>query len=339
MFGGFKKTTRLIAAFAFTTIALAGAAMAGTVTISTPGSGASVKSPFHLVASASSSTSVSGMSVYVNGSKVKSSSSSKIDTYISTGTGSKRLTVQGYDRNGAFSKTIYVNVTGTTSSSTGSTSTSSGGKTYSNIDQMSGWDSCTVCAGTDGRGEVAKYSMTRGQSSPSIDGKSTKFWLGGTNNYTNALWWKQLGSNSGADRFVYDLYFYMKNPSASQALEFDVNQSTGGRKYIFGTECNFRGGGYWRVWSASTSWVKTGIPCTKAAAYKWHHLIWEFQRTSDKRVKFVSVTLNGKKSYVNRTYNSKTSGASEINVAFQMDGDKYQTDYSVWLDKVKLTYW
>lgn len=336
MFGGFKKTARRMALSTLATFAMASAAMAGTVTISTPSSGATVKSPFHLVASASSSTSISGMSVYVNGAKVKSTTSSKIDTYISTSTGSKRISVQGYDRNGAFTKTINISVSGTTTTSSYSTS---GGKTYSGIDQMSGWASCTVCAGTDGRGDVAKYSMTRGQSSPSMDGRSTKFWLGGTNNYTNALWWKQLGANSNAKRFVYDLYIYMKNPSASQALEFDVNQSTGGRKYIFGTECNFRGGGYWRVWSASTSWVRTGIPCTKAAAYKWHHVVWEFQRTSDKKVKFIAVTFNGKKHYVNRVYNSKSSGASEINVAFQMDGDKYQTDYSVWVDKMKLTYW
>jgi hypothetical protein len=29
----------------------------------------------------------------------------------------------------------------------------------------------------------------------------------------------------------------------------------------------------------------------------------------------------------------------ELNVAFQMDGNKYMTDYSVWLDKVSLTAW
>jgi len=339
MLGGFQNTARRAALLALISFTMVGAALAGTVTISSPGSGASVKSPLHLVASASSSNPISGISVYVNGSKVKSTSSSKIDTYISTSTGSKRITVQGFTSGGSFSKTIYVNVTGTTSSSTTSTYVSSSAKTYYNIEQMSGWDSCTVCAGKDGAGDVAKYSMTRGQRSPSMDGNSTRFWLGGSNNYTNALWWKQLGGNSSARNFVYDLYFYMKNPSASQALEFDVNQSVGGRKYIFGTECNIKGTGTWRVWAADRSWINTGIPCGRPAAYKWHRLVWEFARTSDNKVKFISVTLNGRKHYVNRVYSPKSSGVSEINVAFQMDGDKYQTDHDVWLDKVKLSYW
>lgn len=170
-----------------------------------------------------------------------------------------------------------------------------------------------------------------------MDGKSSKFHIGGSTPYANALWWKQLGANSSAHHFTYDLYFYLKNPSAAQALEFDVNQSVNGKKYIFGTECT--SARIWKVYSASQHWVNTGIGCPKPTAYKWHHLIWEFQRTSGGNVQFISVTLDGVKHYVNRTYGPKSSSASEINVAFQMDGNKYMTDYDTWLDKVKLTYW
>ena len=56
-------------------------------------------------------------------------------------------------------------------------------------------------------------------------------------------------------------------------------------------------------------------------------------------VKYVSVTLNVKKHYINKSYASYASIYKQISVAFQMDGNKYQTDYSAWLDKVKLTYW
>jgi hypothetical protein len=209
----------------------------------------------------------------------------------------------------------------------------------SSIDQMSGWSHCTVCAGTNGNGSTASYSMTQGISSPSMDGKAIKFFLGGSNNYSNALWWKQLGGKSSAHHFVYDIYFYLKTPSASQALEFDVNQSVGGHKYIFGTECSMKSSKTWRIWSASTSWTSTGIPCGVPSAYKWHHLTWEFERTSTNKVKFVSVTLDGKKHYVNRTLSPKSSSVSELNVAFQMDGDRSQTDYSTWVDKVSLKYW
>ena len=210
--------------------------------------------------------------------------------------------------------------------------------TYSSI-QKSKWTSCTVCAGKNGSGPSASYSQTTYVSSPSMTGSSSKFSIGGSTPYANALWWKQLGGNSSAHNFKYDLYFYLKNPTAAQALEFDVNQSVGGHKYIFGTECNIKGSHTWRVWSAATSWVSTGIPCGMPSAYKWHHLTWNFQRTSTGKVKFVSVTLDGKTSYVNRTYSPKSSGVSELNVAFQMDGNKDMTDYQVWLDKVTLTAW
>ena len=211
--------------------------------------------------------------------------------------------------------------------------------TKSNIDQMTGWEHCTVCAGTAGAGTKATYSLQQGIGTPSMDGRSIKFSLGGTNNYSNALWWKQLGSDGTKHNFKYDVYFYLKNPGASQALEFDVNQSTGGKKYIFGTQCAMKRG-YMDIWSAASSWIHTSIPCsTFRTAYKWHHLVWEFQRTSDHRVKFVAVTVNGVKHYLNKTYAPKAAGSNEINVAFQLDGDKYQTDYSAWLDKVTLTYW
>jgi len=338
MFGLNLEATRYLALTAIATVTFTAAAVAGTVSISSPGSGATVTSPFHLVASANSSYAITGMAVYVNGSKVAGATSTgKVDKYISTSTGSKRITVQGFDRTGVFSKTINITVS-TSSSSSGSDSKTTG-KTYYNIDQMSGWQHCTVCAGTNGSGSTASYSMHQWISSPSMDGKSVKFSLGGSTPYSNALWWKQLGANSSARHFVYDTYVYLKTPSASQALEFDVNQSTGGKKYIFGTQCSMTRGTF-DIYSAASKWIHTSIPCTAfKTAYKWHHLTWEFERTTGRNVKFVSVTLNGKKHYINKTYSPKSSSTNEINVAYQMDGNKYQTDYTTWLDKVKLRYW
>jgi hypothetical protein len=143
---------------------------------------------------------------------------------------------------------------------------------------------------------------------------------------------------STAHNFKYDVYYYLKNPSASQALEFDVNQSVGGHKYIFGTQCNIAAHTY-DIWSAATHWIHTGISCARPAAYKWNHITLQFQRTSDSKVKFVSVTINGSTHYINKVYAPKSSSVQELNVAFQMDGNKYMTDYSTYLENVKLTYW
>jgi hypothetical protein len=208
----------------------------------------------------------------------------------------------------------------------------------SSIEQMSGWSSCSVCAGAGGSGSSAPHSTTL-VSSPAMSGHSRKFHLGGSNSYSNALWWKQLGASNSKTHFVYDVYFYLKTPSYAQALEFDVNQSNGHHKFIFGTECNIKGAHVWDVYDPrGGTWRSTGIHCGQPSAFKWHHIHWEFYRDSSK-VHYVSFTYDGVKHYVNRSYYARSSGVSEINVAFQMDGDKYQHDYDTWVDKVSLKYW
>jgi len=212
--------------------------------------------------------------------------------------------------------------------------------TFSNLDQKTGWQSCTTCAGAGGNGPSASYSTSAGISSPSMDGASRKFSIGGSTRYANALWWKQLGGNSGASHFKYDLYFYTKTPSAPQALEFDVNQSRSGKKFIFGTECDYNGSHTWKVYDPYNHvWRSTSVACTRPKAYTWNHLVLEFNRTSTGKTGFLTVTINGAKHYFNRSYSPKSSGVSEINVAFQMDLNGSATDYSVYLDQVKLTYW
>jgi hypothetical protein len=212
----------------------------------------------------------------------------------------------------------------------------------SDIDQMTGWQSCTACAGAGGSGPIASISMVQNVLSPSLDGKSAKFSIAGTTSYSDALWWKQLGAANTAKNFKYDLYFYLTTPQYAQALEFDSNQAIGTERFIFGTQCNIKTGstvGHWDVWgNANGNWLTTGIPCSAPTAFKWHHLTWEFKRTAT-QVIYVGFTYDGVTHYVNRTYTARPSSVNELNVAFQMDGDKAMDDYSVWLDKISLTYW
>ena len=211
--------------------------------------------------------------------------------------------------------------------------------TIYNIDQMSGWYSCDACAGAGGTGSTNTHWMKQNIASPSLDGRSAQFFLGGSTPYSNALWWKPLTAQPAAHHFVYDLWFYLKNATAPQALEFDVNQAVNGFWYIFGTECSMKSTKTWQVWDYNLHWVNTGISCMGFSAYTWHHLIWELERTTSGKTHFISFTLDGVKHYVNHYHTPKSSSSSKLTVAFQMDGNKYMTDYSVWLDKIKLTYW
>ena len=73
-------------------------------------------------------------------------------------------------------------------------------------------------------------------------------------------------------------------------------------------------------------------------AYAWHHLTWEFERVSGK-VHFIAMTYDGVKHYVNKYQYPQPSSVNELNVAVQMDGDGYGTDFSLWADKISLRYW
>jgi len=206
------------------------------------------------------------------------------------------------------------------------------------IQTMSGWQHCDACAGSGGNGPGASVTMAQHQSSPSMTGNSTRYTIASGTPYADGLWWKQLGAVNSATNLVYDLYFYIKTPQYSQALEFDANQANGNHRWIFGTQCNI-GAGHWDIWAnASGKWTSTGIPCKAPSAYTWHHLTWEFKRSGG-YVTFVAFTYDGVKHYINRSYPARTSGTNELNVAFQEDMRSNHVTYSTWLDKVSLKYW
>jgi hypothetical protein len=305
--------------------------------VSSPTAGATTASPVLVVASASMSYPVTVMQVYADGALVLQKNAASLNDPIAVANGAHTINVQSWDSQGNYAKSggIPINVTGSTS---GGLTAPSNATYYTNIDQMSGWQNCGACAGPGGTGPTVAFSETQNVSSPSMDGKAAHFWIGGATPYADALWWKQLGANPNTSHFIYDLYFYYTNASAPQALEFDANQSVGGLKYIFGTECNVAIN-QWDVWNtAGAAWVHTGIACPAPPTYTWNHLVWEFERVNG-QTHFVSVTLNGTTSYVNRYFNAQASGAAELNVAFQMDENSKAANYDVWLDKVNLTAW
>jgi len=210
--------------------------------------------------------------------------------------------------------------------------------TKTQIQRMSAWQSCAACAGAGGSGPSASLYTVPGVVSPSLSGDSRVFSIASGTPYADALWWKQLGAVNTAHNLVYDVYFYIKNPAASQALEFDSNQANGRMRFIFGTQCAIASG-RWEVWgNAAGNWISTGIPCYQPTAYQWHHLTWEFKRT-DTYLTFVALTYDGVKHYVNRTYPGRASGVNELNVAFQMDQRANHVTYQTWLDNVSLKYW
>jgi hypothetical protein len=293
----------------------------------------------HVIASATPTNPIFFMRVYVDQLAVYFTFTNSIDTQIFVASGKHTVEVMAEDNQGYISATI-LNVTVTSQAKT----------TISGIQNMPGWQSCAadfpadsgragqVCA--SGNPNPPDSTMTEGQSSPAMDGKSAKFTMGGPNGYSNELYFNAIAGGDNVSHFTYDLYFYVDNPDAPQALEFDANQTFGGQRWVWGSECNFKGENppRWDIWDDEAGlWRETSIPCNPFPANTWVHLVWEFERVGN-QVHYINLTVGDQVYSVDTFYNNQPDWTlEEIDVAFQMDLQQPPLPYNVWLDEVNLT--
>ena len=220
------------------------------VTISSPVEGAAVSSPAQVTASASGSAAISSMQLYVDDALGFQADSSQVNAALTLPNGAHTIVAQAWDQNGNSYKSapVHIVVQGGAAPAP-PPPPSAPGANVSQIQTQGGWADCDICAGAAGNGPGTPHGMQEGVNSPSLSGSAARFDLGGTA-WGAALWWRELGGHDDAQNLRYDLDFYVDSVSNGQALEFDVNQTVGGSRYIFGTECDFRGSGTWRVWNA-----------------------------------------------------------------------------------------
>jgi hypothetical protein len=305
------------------------------LTVSSPNDGSTVTSPATVVASASPKNPIFFMRLYVDQLAVYFTFTNSINAQIFIAPGSHTLEVMAEDNQGYVSSTI-LKITVSSQSQTA----------ISDIQTLPGWQSCsaTFPAGSGRDGQIcaaglgtAVSTMTENQSTPSLDGKSAQFSMGGPTPYSNMLYFNAVAGGNNVSHFTYDLYFYIDNPTAAQALEFDINQTFGGNRWVWGSECNFNGSGKWDIWDDINGWKPTTIDCPPFPANTWTHLVWNVERVGS-QVHYISLTVGDQTYNVDTYYSNQPNWTlEEIDVAFQMDGNFEQQPYNVWLDKVNLT--
>jgi len=316
---------------------LLSAAHAG-VTIVAPAAGISASSPVHFVVPALpavSTNKIMSVTIIVDGVTKYTVPAKTADTTIAMTNGNHSVTVRAVDSvNTVYTASMALNVAPVPA-------IPATAKVFTKIEEMTGWQSCDVCSGAGGAGATTPHWFAQNQTTPSLDGNSGQFHLDPAVSYASALWWKQLGAIDTATHFVYEANFYITDSTAPQALEFDSNQSLGGYRYIFGTECDFKGTThYWRVWDYTLHWQSTGVPCTPTTSNGWHNVRWEFERTADSHMHFIAVTVDGVRTTLNSYYTPRPVGSTrELNVAVQLDGNKAMTSFSTWVDQLKLSAW
>ena len=316
-----------------------------TVTVQSPGNGASVGSPVTFAANASSPNGISGWVIYMDDQNVYqvNNSSTSLSASVNLPGGTHTIYIRAWDRlSGAYgtSPKFSINVGGSSGSGGGALPTPpSNAAVFADTDQStSNWSDCSNCAGGS---YTSNYWKAFWQSSPSMDGASLQFFNGG-GPWADVLWIKKFGNQSWATNFLWDFYVYFDGTTASNlwAAEYDLWQSVGGYEYMIGTQCVF-GTGEWDTWDqANGRWVKTSIPCKRMSAGNWHHIQWYMQRLSGNRYKYVTLAIDGQAYNVNQTYYAGWSGWDDsLGVQWQLDLDGNGTDAHEWVDKVKLSIW
>ncbi len=334
-------------------ITVVGSQSGGSVRVTAPTNNSAVSSTVQFVASATTNCTagVAAMGIYTApGVLAYKVSGAKLNTLLTLKPGTYHAVVQEWDNCGGAATTPIVLTAGSVGHS----------GTFANLQQQSGWTGYAllpplynICPSCVPAGPQTSWAMTRGVSSPAMSGNSTRMDVGGQTVYSDVLWNNHLigdFSSQGlpdTDRsiipnvhnFTYEVYFYATDISASQALEFDINQFVNGQSFIWGHECRIAGGNEWDIWdNPGQKWHPTGIPCNPVNN-SWNHLVIQAQRTSDNHLLFQSISLNGQTATLNYYETPTPTTWYGITINYQQDGNYKQQPYSIWLDKVTFTYW
>jgi len=331
------------------TAAGSGTSSGGTdgITVSSPGNGASLASPFTLDASAStcSSQTVGSMGYSIDSGATVGVSGTTMNASISTSAGAHTLHVKSWGDDGAgCDADVAITVTGGSGSSPTSV-VPSNAASVSSIQTLGNWIEVndTGAVGTS-RGAMAM------ESSPSLSGNARKFVTsfanGGAERY-----YVSFGDDTTSTNFFYDAYVYIASPSGSLAnLEMDMNQTmANGQTAIFGFQCD----GYSSTWDVtknagsptnpSDAWVHSGAYCNPRAwsANTWHHVQVYYWRTTSGTITYQTVWLDGAEQAINITVPSAFAlgwGPSLL-TNFEVDGLGSSGSTTLYLDKVTVYRW
>ncbi len=316
------------------------------VTVSSPINNSQVGSPFSVVARATSSYTITGWHIYVDGNDVYSGGqTTSITAPITAGAGNHQVVTRAWDSSGAYGSvtqqlTVGSGGGGNGGGGNGLPTPPQGAIVFSDIENRGNWMLCNEpsCAGGDGDGA---YWMAQHQSSPSRDGSSMEFFNSGM--WDNALFSEKLGANNNVHNFLWDFYFYVDSNSqnATQALEFDAFQFVSGYNYMIGSQCDY-GHAVWDTWDeASGHWMPTSISCPKFTANTWHHIQWyETTNTSSHQYTYVTLVVDGHSYPVNTTRNARNLGwSNNLGVQWQLDVNASGEGYHEWVDNATLTIW
>lgn len=214
------------------------------------------------------------------------------------------------------------------------------------IDQVeeSPWLTCGACGNNGGTGAIAAYSDTLGIGTPSEDGSSTQFSIAATVPFTNGYFYQPhtpVTTQINALIYEFDIYIPSGMENLPQAIEFECQQILNGWVYNFSWQALYPGN-QWRIFNYGLKqWDATGITLTRFTPGTWHHIAAEYHNdTVNHLVLHDALTIDGVRIPVGITHNAFFSGAvnNQFTNAVQLDSNSTAAPYSVYVDKMRITY-
>lgn len=314
------------------------------IAVRTPAAGASVSSPFDLVASSSacSSQSVAAMGYSLDNSTATTIvNGTSMNTSVSASVGQHTLWVKAWGTAGAACATSQI-ITVTNPSS--SPAIPSDAVSVSNLQAMSGWLGTNDSAGSGTSSGVMNLTAT-----PSLSGNArqfvTSFLDSGDERY-----WVSFGDDTSATNFFYDGWVYFSGSASNIAnLEMDMNQvMANGQTVLYGLQCDSWTGTWDYTANTGTAtnpvdtWLHSSAACNPHnwSANTWHHVQASYSRDNAGNVTYQSVWLDSVESPINATVPSAFAlgWAPVLLTNFQVDGLNSGSN-TVYLDNLSISRW
>lgn len=158
--------------------------------------------------------------------------------------------------------------------------------------------------------------------------------------YANAYWYKKLGADPSRASFVYEASFLFPtslNASASQAVEFDLQQVINGKVYNWGWQFNYAGGNF-RIWNRSAKfWTPSLTVLERPSTLTWITAKFTGHR-SDNLIYYDSIQLGTQSYQPGASFPAPQLGLTDmLNCAVQLDGNSSGASYRVMVDRIRLT--
>lgn len=315
--------------------------MAG-VTVSSPGNGAEVQTPFTLSATA---VECSAQPVTAMGYSLDSSGDTTIiddqnvEANVSAPIGNHVLHVKAWGKGVVCVTDVAIHVSPATSLFP------SDAVSVSNIEALSNWELQHDPATNGGSSGATSLVAT-----PAHTGAAREF----VTHFTDGggqLYHASFGDDTQATNFLYDAWVYL-NSSASQIanLEMDMNQvMDNGQTVIYGFQCD----GYSGTWDYSENagtpekssgrWVHSKAACNVRnwGISEWHHVQISYSRNDAGVVTYKAVWLDGREQAINGTaLGARALGwGPTLLTNFQVDGLGTGGTATVYLDDLTVYRW